>query len=236
VRPDGELRHVEFSATARFVAGRHLAILRDIAGRKRAEGERAELLRREQLRLRETETLLAVSRALGSTLDPTETMRRVAREIALALGADLVGAYLADAARENLWPAAGYHVPPDMLDAFRRIPIPIKNHPAIEEAWAHRRAVWTDDMPADPRVDPDSLRQFPHPSGSRTGRPANRAKDEFLAAIANAAAALERRGAGGEEATTRLRQIIHRQTHHLTRLVDDLLDVARATAGPGCTG
>jgi PAS domain S-box-containing protein len=291
IRPDGEVRHVEFSATARFVAGRHLGILRDIAGRKRAEAERAEVLRREQLRLRETETLLAVSRALGSTLDPTETMRRVAREIALAVGADMVGAYLADATRERLWAVAGYHVPADMLDTFRRIPIPITNHPAIEEAWTHRRAVWTDDMPSDPRVDPESLRQFPHqsdlfvpirikdrPIGGffaiwwtahrsfsegeirllqgisdlagiflenaqlyREAAEANRAKDVFLAtlshelrnplgAIANAVAALERRG-GAEEAATRLRQIIQRQTHHLTRLVDDLLDVARATAG-----
>jgi PAS domain S-box-containing protein len=291
IRLDGEVRHVEYNATARFVAGRHLAILRDIAGRKRAEGERAELQRREQLRLRETETLLAVSRALGSTLDPTETMRRVAREIALALGADMVGAYLADAARESLWPIAGYRVPPDMLEAFRLIPIPITNNPAIQEAWTHRRIVWTDDMPGDPRVEPGILRQFPHqsdvfvpirvkdqPVGGffviwwterrsvtdaelrlmqgisdlagiflenaqlyREAAEANRAKDEFLAtlshelrnplgAIATAVAALERRG-GAEEAATRLRQIIHRQTHHLTRLVDDLLDVSRATAG-----
>ena len=291
IRPDGQVRHVEYGATARFVASRHLAILRDIADRKRAEAERAELLRREQLRLRETETLLAVSRTLGSTLDPTETMRRVAREIALALGADMVGAYMADTAQESLWPVAGYHVPPEMLDAFRRIPIPIKNHPAIEEAWSHSRAVWTDDMPGDPRVDPEALRQFPHQSDMfvpirvkdrpvggffviwwaqrrsftegelrlvqgisdlagiflenaqlyREAAEANRAKDEFLAtlshelrnplgAIANAVAALERRGSA-EEAPTRLREIIHRQTHHLTRLVDDLLDVARATAG-----
>jgi PAS domain S-box-containing protein len=292
-RADGELRHVEYNATARFVAGRHLAILRDIAGRKRAESERAELRQREQQRLRETETLLAVSRALGSTLDPTETMRRVAREIALAVDADMVGAYLADAARENLWPVAGYHVPREMLDAFRRFPIPIKNHRAIEEAWNHRRAVWTDDMASDPRVDQASFRQFPHqsdlfvpirikdqPVGGffaiwwnerrtfaegdlrllqgisdfagiflenaqlyRDAAEANRAKDEFLAtlshelrnplgAITNAVAALERRGgSSGDEATARLRQIIHRQTHHLTRLVDDLLDVARAAAG-----
>jgi len=70
---------------------------------------------------------------------------------------------------------------------------------------------------------------------------ANRAKDEFLAtlshelrnplgAIVNAASALDREGIG-EDRAARLRQIIHRQTHHLTRLVDDLLDVARATAG-----
>ena len=291
LRPDGEMRHVEYSATARFVAGRHLAILRDIADRKRAEAERMELLRREQLRLKETEMLLAVSRALGSTLDPTETMRRVAREITHALRADMVGAYLADATRERLWPVAGYHVPPEMLDTFRRVPIPIKNHPAIEEAWAHRRAVWTDDMPGDPRVDRESLRQFPHQSDMfvpirvkdrpvggffviwwterraiteaelrllegisdlagiflenaqlyRDAADANRAKDEFLAtlshelrnplgAIANAVAALERRSSA-EESAARLRGIIHRQTHHLTRLVDDLLDVARATAG-----
>jgi PAS domain S-box-containing protein len=291
IRPDGEVRHVEYSATARFVAGRHLAILRDIAGRKLAEAERAELQRREQLRLRETETLLAVSRALSSTLDPTETMRRVAREIALALGADSVGAYLADAAHESLWPTAGYRVPHDMLDAFRRIPIPIKGHTAIEEAWVHRRAVWTDNMPGDSRVDPETLRQFPHqsdlfvpirvkdrPVGGffviwwtarrsfteweislvqgisdlagiflenaqlyRETAQASRAKDEFLAtlshelrnplgAIANAVAALHR-GPGGEDKAARLRQLIDRQTHHLTRLVDDLLDVARATAG-----
>ncbi|HEU4370272.1 MAG TPA: ATP-binding protein [Methylomirabilota bacterium] len=291
IRADGEVRQVEYSATARFVAGRHLAILRDIASRKRAEAERADLQQREQLRLRETETLLAVSRALSSTLDPTETVRRVAREIALALGADMAGAYLADAARESLWPVAGYHVPHDMRDAFRGFPIPIKNHPAIEEAWAQRRAVWTDDMASDPRVDPEALRHFPHqsdlfvpirvkdrPVGGffviwwtarrsiteweirllqgisdlagiflenaqlyREAADANRAKDEFLAtlshelrnplgAITNAVAALDRRVVG-EDAAARLRQIIRRQTHHLTRLVDDLLDVARATAG-----
>jgi PAS domain S-box-containing protein len=291
IRSDGMMRDVEYSATARFVAGRHLAILRDIADRKQAEAERADLLRREQRRLRETETLLAISRALGATLDPIETMRRVAREIAHALGADMVGAYLADPAQQNLWPVAGYHVPPAMLESFRRFPIPIKNHRAIEEAWTHRRAVWTDDMGADGRVDPGSYQQFPHqsdlfvpicikdrPVGGfftiwwserrsfteeqvrllqgisdlagiflenaqlyREAAEANRAKDEFLAtlshelrnplgAIANAVAALDRRGA--QEATgARLRQIIHRQTHHLTRLVDDLLDVARATAG-----
>jgi PAS domain S-box-containing protein len=292
IRPDGGVRYVEYSATARFVGGRHLAIVRDIAERKRAEAERSELRRREQLRLRETETLLAVSRALSSTLDPTETMRRVSREIALALGADMVGAYLADAARESLWPVAGYRVPRDKLDTFRRVPIPIKNHPAIEEAWAHRRALWTDDMPGDPRVDPETFRQFPHqtdlfvpirvkdrPMGGffviwwtarrsfteweislvqgisdlagiflenaqlyRETAEANRAKEEFFAtlshelrnplgAISNAVAALDHRRAGSGETAALLRQIIHRQTHHLTRLVDDLLDVARTTAG-----
>jgi PAS domain S-box-containing protein len=292
IRPDGEIRHVEYSATARFIADRHVAILRDVAARKRAEAEREELAQREQLRLRETETLLAVSRALGSTLDPTETMRRLAREIARALDADMVGAYQADAAGDDLWPVAGYHVPREMLDTFRRVPIPLKNHRALEDAWTLGRAVWSDDIPGDRRVDQGILQQFPHqsdlfvpirikerPVGGffviwwrarrsfteweirllegisdlagvflenaqlyREMAEANRSKDEFLAtlshelrnplgAITTAVAGLERRERGADAATARLRQIIHRQTRHLARLVDDLLDVARATAG-----
>ncbi len=69
----------------------------------------------------------------------------------------------------------------------------------------------------------------------------NRAKDEFLAmlghelrnplgAISNAVTALEQiEGADGRGA--RLRAIIARQTRHLGRLVDDLLDVSRLTSG-----
>ncbi len=291
LRPDGTPREVEYSAAANFVPGRHLAILRDVTERKEAEAARDGLARREAVRLRETETLLVVSRTLSATLDPTETMRRVAREIAHALAADMVGAYLADPAQEYLRAVAGYRVPKEMLSAFQESPIPIKHHAAIEEAWRHGRAVWTTDMATDARVDRESYLRFPHQSDLFApirvkGRPvggffviwwherrafadaeirllegicdlagiflenaqlyrdaadANRAKDEFmatlshelrnpLAAIANAAAVLDYRG-GQNEAEVRLRQIIHRQTRHLARLVDDLLDVARVTAG-----
>jgi PAS domain S-box-containing protein len=291
VRPDGSRREVEYSATANFMAGRHLAILRDVTERKEAEAARDMLARREALRLRETEMLLAVSRTLSSTLDPTETMRRVSREIARAMEADMVGAYLADPAQNYLHPVAGYRVPKDMLAAFQERPIPIKHHRAIEEAWTAGRAVWTMDMASDARVDRASYLRFPHQSDLFTpirvkGRPvggffviwwhaqrsfaddeirllegicdlagiflenaqlyrdaaeANRAKDEFMAvlshelrnplgAIANAAAVLDYRG-GQSDADFRMRQIIHRQTRHLARLVDDLLDVARVTAG-----
>jgi signal transduction histidine kinase len=70
---------------------------------------------------------------------------------------------------------------------------------------------------------------------------ANRAKDEFLAmlghelrnplgAIANASALLEHTRAGAET-TGHARAIISRQTAHLARLTDDLLDAARAITG-----
>jgi PAS domain S-box-containing protein len=69
---------------------------------------------------------------------------------------------------------------------------------------------------------------------------ANQRKDEFLAMLSHElrnplapiVAALEvmhRRGVGEE--TERLRRIIERQTTHMVRLVDDLLDVARVTRG-----
>jgi hypothetical protein len=69
---------------------------------------------------------------------------------------------------------------------------------------------------------------------------ANRSKDEFLAmlghelrnplgAISNAVRALGHFGTRDE--TVRARELIIRQTEHLARLVDDLLDVGRAMAG-----
>jgi PAS domain S-box-containing protein len=75
---------------------------------------------------------------------------------------------------------------------------------------------------------------------SEEAEAANRAKDEFLAmlghelrnplgTITNAVAALDTLGA--DETTRRLTAIIGRQTRHLGRLVDDLLDVARVTSG-----
>jgi PAS domain S-box-containing protein len=67
-----------------------------------------------------------------------------------------------------------------------------------------------------------------------------RAKDEFLAmlghelrnplgTLSNAVAVLER--LGGDETMRHVVAIIGRQTGHLARLVDDLLDVARVTSG-----
>jgi NO-binding membrane sensor protein with MHYT domain/CheY-like chemotaxis protein len=71
---------------------------------------------------------------------------------------------------------------------------------------------------------------------------ANRAKDQFLAmlghelrnplaAITNAIHLLDHQGPGREESFTFARGVISRQTAHLTRLIDDLLDVSRVISG-----
>ena len=70
---------------------------------------------------------------------------------------------------------------------------------------------------------------------------ANRAKDEFLAmlghelrnplaAIANASQVLDE-GARADETQRRLTAIVSRQARHLSRMVDDLLDVSRVSSG-----
>ena len=101
---------------------------------------------------RHTETLLAVSQALGATLDPTETMRRVAREAARALGADTVGACLADAEDGTLRAVAGYHVPKDLVaSAARSSPSPSRDSRFLERRLARRAApVYSSDAAADP--------------------------------------------------------------------------------------
>jgi signal transduction histidine kinase len=72
-------------------------------------------------------------------------------------------------------------------------------------------------------------------------READRRKDEFLAMLAHelrnplapisAGAQLLQSGHAGAEAVKRTAGIIVRQVHHMTRLVDDLLDVSRVTRG-----
>ena len=75
---------------------------------------------------------------------------------------------------------------------------------------------------------------------ARSLQAANRAKDEFLAmlghelrnplgTLSNAVAVLER--LEGDDTMRHVVAIIGRQTGHLARLVDDLLDVARVTSG-----
>ncbi len=115
-------------------------------------------------RLRETEALLAVSLLLDSPADLTETVRRVAREVARSLEVDMVGVYLPDADGAWLRPVAGYRVPRHLLATFRETPFPLKGHPAVEEAQRKGQPVWTSDAGRDPRVDQEVWKRFPHRS------------------------------------------------------------------------
>jgi PAS domain S-box-containing protein len=156
-------RQDDFPAEARFSAWRTdaetsiVCVLRDMTERRKAQAALDES--REQ-----SVTLLSVSRQVSGMLDVTEMMRRVARETGRALGAGMVGVFLADAEHTTLRPIAGYHVPKSLLSDFMAVPIPLKGHRILEEAWEQRRAVAISDVASDPRVDQDFLRRFPHRS------------------------------------------------------------------------
>jgi signal transduction histidine kinase len=66
-------------------------------------------------RLRQTETLVAVSQAVGSTLDLSEVLRRATREMVRAVGGDTGIAWLLTPGTEQLVPLVGYHVPKDLV-------------------------------------------------------------------------------------------------------------------------
>jgi GAF domain-containing protein/ActR/RegA family two-component response regulator len=102
-------------------------------------------------RLRETQVLLAVADILSAGGPSHEVMRRVAREVARALGADMVGVYDLDAQGDRLSPVAGYHVPPALRQTFMAHPIILGGVHEVCEAWQAGRAVWSSDIESDPR-------------------------------------------------------------------------------------
>jgi PAS domain S-box-containing protein len=105
-------------------------------------------------RLKETETLLAVARTLSLGLPAPETMRLVAREVARAFAADMVGAYTIDSA-QALIPIGGYHVPRERVEWFRTTPFRIAASEALLAAAETLKPVWTPDAVADTRWVPD---------------------------------------------------------------------------------
>jgi two-component system NtrC family sensor kinase len=139
-------------------------LLKIVANQVAIAVENARLYEETKQRLRETETLLTVSQAVSSTLELTETMRRVAREAARATGADMVGAYLATTDQGAFEAIAGYHVPKHLLDEFRQFPIPLRGHSFLEESWQQRRPLFSSDAESDPRIDRETFRRFPHRS------------------------------------------------------------------------
>ena len=81
-----------------------------------------------------------------------------------ALGADMVGAFLASQDETHLRPIAGWHVPRHHLRDFLTHAIPLKGHRILEEAWQSHAPVWLKDVGADPRVDREAFERFPHRS------------------------------------------------------------------------
>jgi GAF domain-containing protein/ActR/RegA family two-component response regulator len=125
--------------------------------------ENAELSRQTRRKLRETEALLSVSRALASTLDLEAMLRHFMREAARTLSADTMAFWMAGPDGEWLEPFAGYHVPPDRLDEFRTLRVSMVQHAFYAEAVQRRRPALSTLGHEDPRL-PAHVRALRHRS------------------------------------------------------------------------
>jgi len=117
--------------------------------------ENAELSRQTRAKLRETEALLSVSRALSTTLDLDAMLRHFMREAARTLGADTMAFWMAAEDGEWLEPFMGYHVPPDKLDEFRRLRVSMVRHAFYADAVRRRRPAFSAVGEGDPRLPAD---------------------------------------------------------------------------------
>jgi len=128
-----------------------------IAGQLALSLTNAGLYTQVQEQLRETTALLAVGRALSQPDSAPNVMREVAREVALAFGADTVAISTLDHKRDALIAMAGYSVPEELAEHFRTRPLTLGRNPALAEAWRLGRATWSSDAKVDPRLDPDAF-------------------------------------------------------------------------------
>jgi signal transduction histidine kinase/ActR/RegA family two-component response regulator len=133
-------------------------VLESFASQAAIAIENARLHEETERRLGETESLLAVSRALSSTLDFDRLSRQLMREIARIIEADSVGVWKVDHTGEWLDPTIGYHVPPQWLPGIRRLRVSLVQHEFYAEAARTRRAVFARDVATDPRV-PEAVRR-----------------------------------------------------------------------------
>ena len=132
-----------------------------IAGQLALALANARLYTEAQERLRETTTLMNIGQILSRPGPVSERMRQVAKEVARAFRADMVGAYFLDARKETLVPLGGYHVPRHLLAWFTTRPIVLARMPELLPAWREGRAVWSPDPRQDPRFDPDWVEGLP---------------------------------------------------------------------------
>jgi PAS domain S-box-containing protein len=116
-------------------------------------------------RLVEAESLLAVASTIGSTLDLSEALRRICRELVRLTEADTAAAYLFDAGRELLVPTAAYRAPKEHLERLARSTIPLRDQGFYLPLWTTRRPVYSDDVMRDPRFGHALFREVPHQSG-----------------------------------------------------------------------
>ena len=161
-QPMGGLVLVWWEAGRPFPAA-EIPLVEGIATQVGLALEKAELSRRTRGKLRETEALLSVSRALASTLDLEAMLRHFMRETARTLGVDTMAFWTLAEDGEWLEPFAAYHVPPEHLEYLRTLRVSTAEHAFYAEAVQRRRPAISVLGQEDPRL-PEHMRVLPHRS------------------------------------------------------------------------
>ncbi|MGH7420330.1 MAG: hybrid sensor histidine kinase/response regulator [Candidatus Rokuibacteriota bacterium] len=125
--------------------------------------EKARLYDAIQQRLQQTETLLAVSQAIGSAPDLTEAIRRTTREMVRILGADTGVAWCVTGGGDRFIPLAGYHVPRDLREPLSGLPLG-PDDPLIDLVKRLRTALHSSNSKTDPRFNQPALKLLPQAS------------------------------------------------------------------------
>jgi signal transduction histidine kinase/ActR/RegA family two-component response regulator len=125
--------------------------------------EKARLYDEIQQRLQQTETLLAVSQAIGSAPDLTEAIRRTTREMVRILGADTGVAWCVTRGGDRFIPLAGYHLPRDLREPLSGLPL-APDDPLIDLMKRLRTAMQSSNSKTDPRFNQPALNLLPHTS------------------------------------------------------------------------
>ncbi len=125
--------------------------------------EKARLYDEIQQRLQQTETLLAVSQAIGSAPDLTEAIRRTTREMVRILGADAGVAWCVTRGGDRFIPLAGYHLPRELREPLSGLPL-APDDPLIDLVKRLRTALQSSNSKTDPRFNQPALNLMPHTS------------------------------------------------------------------------
>jgi signal transduction histidine kinase/ActR/RegA family two-component response regulator len=125
--------------------------------------EKARLYDEIQSRLQQTETLLAVSQAIGSAPDLSEAIRRTTREMVRILGADNGVAWCVTRGGDRFIPLAGYHVPRDLREPLSALPL-APDDPLIDLVKRLRTSLYSSNSKTDPRFNQPALHLMPHTS------------------------------------------------------------------------
>jgi signal transduction histidine kinase/CheY-like chemotaxis protein len=125
--------------------------------------EKARLYDEIQSRLQQTETLLAVSQAIGSAPDLPEAIRRTTREMVRILGADNGVAWCVTRGGDRFIPLAGYHVPRDLREPLSALPL-APDDPLIDLVKRLRTSLHSSNSKTDPRFNQPALHLMPHTS------------------------------------------------------------------------